>query len=96
MNSEMSILPIGSVVLLKEATKKIMITGFASVSPDTGDKVYDYSGCVYPEGFVDYDEVFVFDHSQIAEVYFLGYRDQEQVEFMSKLQEEMKNFRETE
>ena len=51
MNSEMSILPIGSVVLLKEEKKKIMITGFASVSPDTGDKVYDYSGCVYPEGY---------------------------------------------
>ena len=58
---DISYLPIGSVVLLKEASKKIMITGFASVSPDTGDKVYDYSGCVFPEGFVDYDEVFVFE-----------------------------------
>ena len=96
MNSDINVLPIGSVVLLKEATKRIMITGYASVSPDTGDKVYDYSGCVYPEGFVDYDEVFVFDHSQIQEVYFLGYRDQEQIEFMSKLEEELKKFRETE
>ena len=96
MNSDINILPIGSVVLLKEATKRIMITGYASVSPDTGDKVYDYSGCVYPEGFVDYDEVFVFDHSQIQEVFFLGYRDQEQIEFMGKLEVELKNFRETE
>ena len=96
MNSDINVLPIGSVVLLKEATKRIMITGYASVSPDTGDKVYDYSGCVYPEGFVDYDEVFVFDHSQIQEVFFLGYRDQEQIEFIGKLEAELKNFRETE
>ena len=34
-------LPIGTVVLLKEATKRVMITGYASISPDTGDKVFD-------------------------------------------------------
>ena len=36
-------LPIGTVVLLQGASKKVMITGFASVSPDTGEKVFDYS-----------------------------------------------------
>ena len=84
-------LPLGSVVLLKGATKKIMITGFASVSPDTGDKVYDYSGCFFPEGFIDYDEVFVFDHDQIDTICYKGYQDEEEAEFMKKLTEELSN-----
>ena len=84
-------LPLGSVVLLKGATKKIMITGFASVSPDTGDKVYDYSGCFFPEGFIDYDEVFVFDHDQIDTICYTGYQDEEEKEFMKKLTEELSN-----
>ena len=56
-------LPIGTVVILKGATKRIMITGFASMSPETGDKIFDYSGCTYPEGFMNYNEVCVFDHN---------------------------------
>ena len=91
MNDEIKYLPIGSVVLLKEATKRIMVTGYASVSPDTGDKVYDYSGCFFPEGFIDYDEVFVFDHNQIETVCFKGFEDEEQQEFMGKLEAELKN-----
>ena len=91
MNDEIKYLPIGSVVLLKEATKRIMVTGYASVSPDTGDKVYDYSGCFFPEGFIDYDEVFVFDHNQIETVCFKGFEDEEQQEFMGKLETELKN-----
>ena len=92
MNNEIKeFLPLGSVVLLKGATKKIMITGFASVSPDTGDKVYDYSGCFFPEGFIDYDEVFVFDHEQIEKICFTGFQDEEEKEFMKNLTEELTN-----
>ncbi len=82
-------LPIGSVVLLKEATKRVMITGYASISPDTGDKVFDYSGCIFPEGFFDYNQVCVFDHEQIAEVFYKGLEDDEEKEFMVNLKEEI-------
>jgi hypothetical protein len=74
-------LPLGSVVILKGATKKIMITGFACVSSETGDKEYDYSGCMYPEGFFNYSEVCVFDHDKIEKVVFKGYHDEEAVKF---------------
>jgi hypothetical protein len=95
MNDEIKeLLPVGSVVRLKDASKRIMITGFASVSPDTGDKVYDYSGCVFPEGFVDYDEVFVFDHNQIEQVCFTGFEDEEEKVFMNKLAEELRKIKE--
>ncbi len=95
-NENIKYLPIGSVVLLKEASKKVMITGFASVSPDTGEKVYDYSGCLFPEGFVDYDEVFVFDHNQIEQICFIGFQDEEEKNFMEKLEIELKKLNENE
>ena len=84
-------LPIGTVVILKGANKRIMITGFASMSPETGDKVFDYSGCVFPEGFMNYNEVCVFDHEQIDKVFFEGYNDEESVQFHKVLVEQLKN-----
>ncbi len=80
-------LPIGTVVLLNGGTKRIMITGFVSMSPDTGDRIFDYSGCLFPEGFYDYNEVLVFDHSQIAKVFFKGLVDEEEVNFKKQLKE---------
>lgn len=88
-------LPLGSVVLLKGGEKRVMITGFASVSPDTGNRIFDYSGCVFPEGFMSYNEVCVFDHSQIDKVFYKGLEDEEQKQFnellKQKIQELNKN-----
>ena len=84
-------LPIGTVVLLKGATKRVMITGFASMSPETGEKVFDYSGCTYPEGFMNYNEVCVFDHNQIEKVFFKGFVDEEETRFKNMLNEQVKN-----
>ena len=80
-------LPIGSVVLLKGGTKKAMITGFCSVAEEDTEKMYDYTGCVYPEGFLDFDQICLFDHSQIEKVYHVGYVDDEEREFKKELVE---------
>ena len=79
-------LPIGTIVLLENATKKIMITGYASVSPDTEGVVYDYSGCPYPEGFMSYNQVCVFNANQIEVVVSQGYSNDEQKEFSQTLE----------
>lgn len=64
-------LPIGTVVLLKGGLKKIMITGHSSVSRDDSEKVYDYNGCIFPEGIME--NVFsLFDADQIEEVLYMG------------------------
>ena len=64
-------LPIGTVVLLKGGLKKVMITGYSSVSREESDKVYDYNGCIFPEGLME--NVFcLFDASQIEEVFYKG------------------------
>ena len=82
-------LPIGTVVLLKNAEKKVMITGFASMSPETGDTIFDYSGCPYPEGFLNYNEVCVFNHDQIDKVFFKGFIDDEELDFKKVLVEQL-------
>ncbi len=84
-NNQEKFLPIGSVVMLKGGTKKAMITGFCSVTEDDKDKVYDYTGCVYPEGYLSFDEICLFNHDQIEKVYHLGFVDDEEKEFKSEL-----------
>lgn len=78
-------LPIGSVVLLKGGKKRAMITGFCSVAQENQEKIYDYSGCVYPEGYLSSNQVCLFDHEQIEQIYFVGYEDDEEASFKEKL-----------
>ena len=80
-------LPIGSVVLLKGGTKKAMITGFCSIAEEDKTKVYDYSGCVYPEGYLNSNQICLFDHDQIEEIFFIGYEDEEEKDFKKELAE---------
>ncbi len=78
-------LPIGTVVLLKGGKKRAMITGFCSVAQENQEKIYDYSGCVYPEGYLSSNQVCLFDHDQIEKIFFLGFEDDEEKVFKDKL-----------
>ena len=78
-------LPIGTVVLLKGGTKRAMITGFCSVAQENQEKIYDYSGCVYPEGYLSSNQVCLFDHDQIEKIFFVGYEDEEEKAFKDRL-----------
>ena len=79
-------LPIGSVVLLKEASKRIMITGFAVKGKDdnTG-KVYDYIACLYPEGVINTEQNLLFNHDDIQRIFAIGYSDDEEKTFKERL-----------
>ncbi len=78
------LLPIGSVVLLKDATKKIMIFGVKQTDADT-DEEYDYIGVMYPEGNVGGETQILFQHEDIQEIFFRGYEDEEREEFINNL-----------
>ncbi len=80
-------MPIGSVVLLKNSTKRLMITGFLQATPEEKDKVYDYCGCLYPEGYQDSSHVYLFNEDMIEKVYAVGYMDEEQFAFSQRLME---------
>ena len=80
-------LPIGSVVLIKDAKKRVMITGFVVISPSYENKIFDYMGCLYPEGVISSDKSLLFDHDDIQQVFAIGYSDEEQKMFNNKLKE---------
>ena len=77
-------LPLGTVVLLEGGTKRVMITGFATASDDP-DLIYDYAGCMYPQGFITSNQTILFDHDQIQKIYHFGLIDPEWVEFQDNL-----------
>lgn len=84
------LLPIGSVVLLKGGTKRLMIVGRV-VAREGEEQISDYVGCFYPQGIVDTENLFFFDHDAIEAVFFIGFQDSEELEFkdvvLSKLDE---------
>lgn len=84
------LLPIGSVVLLKDGVKKIMVTGYMAMDQDIPEKIYDYSGCIYPEGLLSSDQTLLFYHDQINQVFFEGYRGEEYALFQEQLKEVQK------
>lgn len=83
-------LPIGTVVLLKNGTKRVMINGFCTVDANEPNKVYDYSGVIFPEGSLSSDQVLLFDHAQIVRVDHIGLMDQEEKDFKVRLNEVLK------
>ncbi|WP_311773335.1 DUF4176 domain-containing protein [Listeria booriae] len=64
-------LPLGSVVLLKEGKKELMIYGRKQRDVET-KKFFDYAACLYPEGHISKDHIIVFNHESIEKVLFEG------------------------
>lgn len=83
-------LPVGTVVLLKGGKKELMIISYCIVpSGEAYDKngkvtventMFDYGGCVYPEGMLSSDQIYAFNHDQIEKVLHKGYETDKQKE----------------
>lgn len=78
------LLPIGSVVLLNNGKKHLMIYGVLPIRAEDS-QVFDYVGCLYPEGYISSEHCYMFNHKDIDEVIFLGHINSEQQVFSSKL-----------
>ncbi len=83
-----TLLPVGSVITLTGAEKKLMIMGIA-VQKEDEERMYDYIGVPYPEGYIDNETMFLFFHKDIAEVHFLGYVNAESQLYRAQLQKEL-------
>ena len=81
-------LPIGSVVTLKNGTKKVMICGRVQRETKQG-RIYDYCVCLYPEGMIDSRSVYLFDQEDIGCIYYVGMQDSEEFRFRAKMEEEL-------
>lgn len=78
------LLPIGSVVRLREAKKCLMIFG---ICQSHKDKTYDYIGVLWPEGNMGAETQILFAHDDIEEVVFAGYDTEERQNFIERLNE---------
>ncbi len=82
-----SYLPIGTVVLLKEGKKRLMIYGRKQFVKSE-NKEYDYVACLYPEGTLNNHDVILFNQEDIQMVYFIGFQDIEELRFRALLTNE--------
>ena len=71
--------------MLKGGTKRVMITGFCAIAENDKNKMWDYSGCMFPEGFLTSKQTCLFDHEQIEHIYHLGLDDEEEKKFKETL-----------
>lgn len=85
-------LPIGSIVELKNNDKKFMITGYFSLECDDSIKIYDYVGCLYPEGLLLKNNNYSFNHEEIVKVIFNGYVSDEYNVLIANLLDKISNF----
>ena len=76
------LLPLGSIVYLKEATAKLMVVGRgASFDNGEGQLFSDYVGVVYPNG-IDPEDALFFNHQDIDKFIFTGYSDEEEERYL--------------
>jgi len=80
------LLPIGSVVLLAGGDKRLMVMGVVQINPEDGVE-YDYLACLYPEGFVGPEHIYLFNHEDIERTEAEGFMDDEFHDFRGKLAE---------
>lgn len=80
------LLPVGSVVTLNGAEKKILIIG-TEVKHNDDETLYDYVGVPYPEGYIDSDIMFLFLQDDIQKVDFIGFMNAEYQMYSSQTSE---------
>ncbi|MGT2965091.1 DUF4176 domain-containing protein [Streptococcus acidominimus] len=71
--SDVTLLPLGSLVILKGNTKKMMIVSRVIAVPVKGEVYrFDYGACLYPEGLMG-DSLIYFNQEDILKVVQEGY-----------------------
>lgn len=75
------LLPLGSVVRLKDKTN-LMIIGRGSLVTQNDEAVYfEYTSITMPFGYQAPDQLYFFNHSDIEEVVYMGYKDDAELQF---------------
>ncbi|WP_339177687.1 DUF4176 domain-containing protein [Oceanobacillus sp. FSL W7-1293] len=95
-----SLLPNGTIVLLKGGNKRLMIYGRKQLVTDeemenlqteeeenTEQQMYDYIGVPYPEGYISQEYTYVFNHADIIDIVSHGYEDEEEEKFQKILRQ---------
>lgn len=88
-------LPIGSIVMLKGGNKRVMICGRVQTRVED-DKIFDYTACLYPEGYIDAQSMYLFNNEDIDTVYYIGMQDVEEFRFRDLMEQELAKLNNTE
>ena len=77
------ILPMGSIVKIKNLDDKLMI---GAVNHKVDGVIYLYGGFVHPYGYSGPKKIVFFNPSSIEKVLFTGYRDEETEDFYEDIE----------
>lgn len=80
------ILPLGSVVTLRQAQKRLMVIGRLQRDSQS-ERIFEYCGVLWPEGLISSDKVYLFDGSDVELVWFIGLQEEEEFQFRDFLDE---------
>lgn len=76
------IIPIGSIVYLKNGSQKLMILNRGCKLQQNDEEVFfDYSAAIYPLG-MNPEKIYYFNQEDIDKVVFEGYRDEDEERFV--------------
>lgn len=84
------LLPIGSVVHLKDTNKDLMVVGVCQTDALQPNLQYDYLGVLFPEGFVGTGSQFFFNADTIETVVFTGCQNEAWKKFLGRLSKHYK------
>lgn len=85
MNHEeqkLSYLPLGTVVLLEGGEKRLIIIGRKQISVET-KKEFDYAGVLFPEGYQSSENLYLFNHSDVENIFQMGLIDSEELSYQT-------------
>lgn len=80
------LLPVGTVVMLKEGTHRVMIIGYCQRLVDEPEKLFDYVGCLFPEGYLSAEKNYLFNRDQIDQIHHVGCVSEGQMAFVEKME----------
>jgi len=84
------ILPVGSVVYLKEGTSPLVIIAITQFvkKTESDEKLtyFDYAGSIYPQGFSK-ENSFYFNHKNVVEIVFTGYESEQHDRYLKAIEE---------
>ena len=88
MTEEKTFLPLGSIVILKGALKKLMIVNRANL---VKDQYFDYGAILYPEGMIDGNLAY-FNNDDIFKVISKAYTDDDDTLMVAQLTQAKETF----
>lgn len=82
------LLPIGSVVKLKEMNSLVMVYG-RFYNDTVEKKIYHYLACLYPEGSMGKMNNYKFNHDDIEEIFFIGLKNELEIKLKKEIKEKI-------